>query len=226
MLKLEHVTFQYSGKKKKTAVEDVTLEFEEGVFYAIFGPSGAGKTTILSLLGGLDVPTSGDVTLDGVSVKDIGGKFLRRNQVSYIFQDYKLFPYMTALENVRAALSISKPEMTDKSARELAVETLDQLGLKEDEMNRRISRLSGGQKQRVAIARALVTDSHYILADEPTGNLDDENTDIIIELLHELVAKYHKCVIVVTHSEKVRNAADVCYNIRDGHLYESTGKGV
>ena len=220
MLILNDVTFRYPGRKGKIAIENITLEFQPGVFYAIFGPSGSGKTTILSLLGGLDVPTNGKVTLDGIPTQQIGGKQLRRNKVSYIFQDFKLFPYMTALENVLVALSISKPELKGEAAREKATETLHSLGLTDDELHRRVSRLSGGQQQRVAIARSLVTDSAYILADEPTGNLDDENTELIINTLRELTVKYHKCVIVVTHSTKVRDAADVCCNIKNGHVSE------
>lgn len=218
MFELEHVTFRYPGRKAKTAVNDITLNFKEGVFYAIFGPSGAGKTTMLTLLGGLDRPTEGSITLDGRSLDEMNGDQMRRNQVSYIFQDYKLFPYMTALENVLVAFHISKPELSREKAKEKAVNTLKQLDLEADEIMRKVSRLSGGQKQRVAIARALVTDSRYILADEPTGNLDDENTEIIIRILRELVEKYNKCVIVVTHSEKVKKASDVCYNMRDGRL--------
>lgn len=216
MLELEHVTFRYPGREPKTALKDITLKFEEGLFYAIFGSSGAGKTTMLTLLGGLDQPTEGSIMLDGKPVAEMKGDWLRKNEVSYIFQDYKLFPYMTAMENVLVACHISKPKLSRDKARALAMETLKQLDLEEDEIMRKVSKLSGGQKQRVAIARALVTDSRYILADEPTGNLDDENTGIIIRILRELVEKYNKCVIVVTHSEKVKNAADVCYHIADG----------
>lgn len=220
MIMLENVSFTYPGRKGKKAIENISLEFKENRFYAIYGPSGSGKTTILSLLGGLDVPSKGYVKMDEKNIKEIG-KELRRNYVSYIFQDYKLFGYMNALENVLVALSISKPRLNKEAARSVAVEKLRELGLTSDEIYRKVSRLSGGQQQRVAIARALVTDATYILADEPTGNLDDENTEHIIKILRTLVDVYHKCVVVVTHSEQVRNAVDICYRIKDGHLIDA-----
>lgn len=221
MLSLDHVSFCYPGRKNKNVIEDISLEFSLGKFYSIFGPSGSGKTTVLSLLGGLDRPTKGDVIMDGVSISDIGGRKLRQNHVSYVFQDFKLFPYMTAVENVLLAMSISKPHMKKSEAGTIACTSLKRLGLDEEDFDRKVARLSGGQQQRVAIARTLALDVDYILADEPTGNLDEDNTDVIIDIFRQLVNEYNKCVIVVTHSAKVRDSSDICYNIVDGKLVDT-----
>lgn len=222
MLELKNVTYEYRLKHrtKKVALKDVSMQLEKGKFYTVFGVSGSGKTTCLSLLGGLDIPTSGKVLLDGQDVMQIGLSQLRRQYVSYIFQDYQLFTYMTAVENVMTALDISHPEMTVQDMKEKAVAVLCELGLTENEINRKVTQLSGGQMQRVAIARALAVDAQYILADEPTGNLDENNTDIIITLLRKLTDDWGKCVVVVTHSRRVQEASDVSFILDDGKIEE------
>lgn len=216
MLELRNVSFQYN--KNKLVLEELNLQFEPGVFYTLFGPSGSGKTTCLSLLGGLDRPTGGQVLLDGKDIEEIGGARLRQQYVTYVFQDFKLFSHMSAIENLLAALAISQPKMDQKTAKSRAVDILEQLGLEKKDMQRPVTRLSGGQMQRVAIGRALLCDTTYILADEPTGNLDSKNTDIIIDLLRKMAREYHKCVIVVTHSLRVRDASDQCYVMEDGRI--------
>lgn len=222
MLELKNVTYEYQLKHrtKKVALKDISMRLEKGKFYTVFGVSGSGKTTCLSLLGGLDIPTSGKVFLDGQDVMQIGLSQLRRQYVSYIFQDYQLFTYMTAVENVMTALDISHPEMTVQDMKEKAVAVLCELGLTENEINRKVTQLSGGQMQRVAIARALAVDAQYILADEPTGNLDENNTDIIITLLRKLTDDWGKCVVVVTHSRRVQEASDVSFILDDGKIEE------
>lgn len=222
MLELKNVTYEYQLKHrtKKVALKDISMRLEKGKFYTVFGVSGSGKTTCLSLLGGLDIPTSGKVLLDGQDVMQIGLSQLRRQYVSYIFQDYQLFTYMTAVENVMTALDISHPEMTVQDMKEKAVTVLCELGLTENEINRKVTQLSGGQMQRVAIARALAVDAQYILADEPTGNLDENNTDIIITLLRKLTDDWGKCVVVVTHSRRVQEASDVSFILDDGKIEE------
>ncbi|MEI3246159.1 MAG: ABC transporter ATP-binding protein [Lachnospiraceae bacterium] len=222
MLELKNVTYEYQLKHrtKKVALKDISMRLEKGKFYTVFGVSGSGKTTCLSLLGGLDIPTSGKVLLDGQDVMQIGLSQLRRQYVSYIFQDYQLFTYMTAVENVMTALDISHPEMTVQDMKEKAVAVLCELGLTENEINRKVTQLSGGQMQRVAIARALAVDAQYILADEPTGNLDENNTDIIITLLRKLTDDWGKCVVVVTHSRRVQEASDVSFILDDGKIEE------
>jgi putative ABC transport system ATP-binding protein len=220
MLELRNVSFQYKLKKGNVlvALDDLSLEFRQGVFYTVYGPSGSGKTTCLSLLGGLDAPTSGEVLIDGRPIKDVGYNDLRKSMVSYVFQDYQLFSHMSALENVLTAMKISDPGTEKKAAKNKAMDILLSLGLDERDVTRSVTKLSGGQKQRVAIARALAVDSGYILADEPTGNLDTENTENIIGILRDLVEKYNKCVIVVTHDKTVQDASDVSFVIRDGRL--------
>ena len=181
--------------------------------YALFGPSGSGKTTCLSLLGGLDEPDFGKVLLDGKDIKEIGPEKLRREHVAYIFQDYQLFPYMTALENVMVAERISHGKSKKSAMKERCSGFLAQLGLTKAEMNRKVTELSGGQQQRVAIARALVTEAEYILADEPTGNLDKENTAKIVEILEGIAHDQGRCVIIVTHSGYVKGQCDTVYEL-------------
>ena len=220
MLKLNHVSFSYrKSKNQKNVLSDITLSFDAGKIYAIYGPSGSGKTTCLSLLGGLDTPTEGTVEIDGTDIKTIGYSELRKHYVAYIFQDYHLFPYMTPMENVMLAASISKT-MPQKEQKEKAAEHLLSIGIDEATMNRPVNKISGGQQQRTAIARALIKRPTYILADEPTGNLDKENAAIVLEILRNLAKQENKCVIIATHSEIVRDYADVTMTIRDGKLLQ------
>ena len=181
----------YSYKNGKSVLSDVSMEFEKGKFYTILGVSGSGKSTLLSLLAGLDEPKSGAVLYNNEDIKIKGYEKHRKNNISLIFQNYNLIDYMTPLEN----LKIVNPK-ADKSI-------LNDLGLKDDEINRNVLQLSGGQQQRVAIARTLVADSPVILADEPTGNLDSGTEDEIIEILKTSAHKHGKCVIVVTHSKEL-----------------------
>lgn len=220
MLKLNHVSFSYrKSKNQKNVLSDITFGFDVGKIYAIYGPSGSGKTTCLSLLGGLDTPTEGSVEIDGTNIKGIGYSELRKHHVAYIFQDYHLFPYMTPMENVMLAASISKT-MSKKEQKEKAAEHLLAIGIDKATMNRPVNKISGGQQQRTAIARALIKSPTYILADEPTGNLDKENAGIVLEILRNLAKQENKCVIIATHSEIVRDYADVTMTIRDGKLLQ------
>ena len=174
----------YSYKNGKSVLSDVSMEFEKGKFYTILGVSGSGKSTLLSLLAGLDEPKSGAVLYNNEDIKIKGYEKHRKNNISLIFQNYNLIDYMTPLEN----LKIVNPK-ADKSI-------LNDLGLKDDEINRNVLQLSGGQQQRVAIARTLVADSPVILADEPTGNLDSGTEDEIIEILKASAHKHGKCVMI------------------------------
>lgn len=220
MLTLNHVSFSYrKSKTQNNVLSNITLSFDVGKIYAIYGPSGSGKTTCLSLLGGLDTPTEGTVEIDGTDIKTIGYSELRKHYVAYIFQDYHLFPYMTPMENVMLAASISKT-MPKKEQKEKAAEHLLSIGIDEATMNRPVNKISGGQQQRTAIARALIKSPTYILADEPTGNLDKENAGIVLEILRNLAKQEKKCVIIATHSEIVRDYADVTMTIRDGKLLQ------
>ena len=196
----------YSYKNGKSVLSDVSMEFEKGKFYTILGVSGSGKSTLLSLLAGLDEPKSGAVLYNNEDIKIKGYEKHRKNNISLIFQNYNLIDYMTPLEN----LKIVNPK-ADKSI-------LNDLGLKDDEINRNVLQLSGGQQQRVAIARTLVADSPVILADEPTGNLDSGTEDEIIEILKTSAHKHGKCVIVVTHSNELAKKSDVILVLKNKKL--------
>ena len=198
------------------AVNGVSCEFEQGLVYAIVGSSGSGKTTFLSLLAGLDVPTSGTIALDGQSTVELDRDEYRLNHVSVIYQNFNLFQHLTVLENAAYPLYVRK--VGGKEADAVAREKLLQVGLKEDQFKRLPNMLSGGEQQRVAIARALASGSEIILADEPTGNLDSTNSRNIVEILHRLAHENDRCVIIVTHDPAVAEAADVVLNMKDGKL--------
>ena len=197
------VHYEYGNKAQPVkAVNGVSCEFQQGRVYAVTGVSGSGKTTFLSLLAGLDVPASGSIELDGISTSVMNRDEYRLNHVSVIYQNFNLFQHLTALENAAYPLYIRK--LPKKKAEELAKEKLLHVGL------------SGGEQQRVAIARALTSGIEIILADEPTGNLDSENSRIIIEIMQKLAHENNRCVIIVTHDPAVAEAADVVLRMQDG----------
>lgn len=222
LLEFDKVTFGYAnGGKRLEILKDASIAFEKGVFYSIIGPSGSGKTTALALAGALDVPQQGRVLFAGKDIRKIGLTRYRKKNVALIFQNYNLINYMTALENVRMAMELSGSHKGRRKQR--ALELLQDLGLSADEARRNVMRLSGGQQQRVAIARALASDAEVILADEPTGNLDAQTAGEIIALFKELAHVYHKCVIVVTHSQQVAAESDAAYRFADGRLQREEG---
>ncbi|MBR3867630.1 MAG: ATP-binding cassette domain-containing protein [Butyricicoccus sp.] len=186
--------------------KDLDLEFERGKVYVILGASGSGKTTLLSLLGGLDAPKGGAVLFDGKDIAEMGLEKYRRSGVSFVFQNYNLIEYMTPHENV---------QLVDAKA---TTETLTQVGLTADEINRNVLKLSGGQQQRVAIARALASSAPIILADEPTGNLDEDTAQEVAKLLVEKARDRNKCVIIVSHSQQVAEMADVILRFSRGKV--------
>lgn len=199
--------YYYESNGKNVAILDnVNFSFQKGHFYTILGPSGSGKTTTLSLGCGLDVPKNGYVLYNGKDIRKIGLDRYRNQNVSVIFQSYNLITYMTALQNVLTAMEITGVKVQNKTAR--ALELLKRVGLTELEAKRNVLQLSGGQQQRVAIARALSCNVDLLIADEPTGNLDEETAMDIIELFQELAHKENKCIIVVTHSQEVAKKSD------------------
>lgn len=204
ILALNKVNYSYTNGKK--ILNNISMEFEKGKFYTILGVSGSGKTTLLSLLAGLDEPQSGKILYNNQDIREKGYENHRKNNVSLIFQNYNLIDYMSPLEN----LKIVNPK-ADKTI-------LNELGLKDDEIKRNVLKLSGGQQQRVAIARTLVANSPVILADEPTGNLDSDTEEEIIEILKTSAHKHGKCVIVVTHSKDLANKSDVILELKDKKL--------
>lgn len=198
------------------AVNGVSCTFQQGQVYAIVGASGCGKTTLLSLLAGLDVPTAGSVELDGEATSGMNRDAYRLNHVSVIYQNYNLFYHLTVLENAAYPLYVRK--MPRKEAERIAQEKLLQVGLQEDQFKRLPNMLSGGEQQRVAIARALASGTEIVLGDEPTGNLDSENSRNIVDILCRLAHEEDRCVIIVTHDPSVAEAADVCLRMKDGKL--------
>lgn len=186
--------------------EDLDLSFERGKVYVILGASGSGKTTLLSLLGGLDAPKGGEILFEGRNIAEMGLEKYRHDCVSFVFQNYNLIEYMTPHENV---------QLVDAHA---STDTLHQVGLTDEEIDRNVLKLSGGQQQRVAIARALASAAPVILADEPTGNLDEDTARDVTELLVERARSLNKCVIIVSHSNEVAAAGDVILRFSHGEI--------
>ena len=209
ILKMDSVSYQYNSLQENV-LNQITASFEEGKFYAIIGKSGAGKSTLLSLLAGLDTPTKGKILFEDQDIAQKGYNYHRRKQISLVFQNYNLIDYLTPMENVRLVNSQANKD------------SLLQLGLNEKEIHRNVLRLSGGQQQRVAIARALASTAPFILADEPTGNLDEGTAMDIIEVLIKSAKQKNKCVIVVTHSKELANKADVVLELSNKNLVEVT----
>lgn len=206
ILEFSDLSYSYDGKKH--ILRGTSGRMEQGKLYAVLGPSGCGKTTLLSLLGGLDSPSHGRILFDGTDIAAIGLEKYRRSHVSFIFQSYNLIDYLTPVENV--ALTSKLPPLP----------ILERLGLTKEESRRNVLKLSGGQQQRVAIARALASDAPVILADEPTGNLDENTAKDITDILIESANQMNKCVIVVTHARALADRADVVYQLKQGRLQE------
>ena len=212
---LKNVSYSYQGKYQTVrAVNNVSCDFEPGKLYAIIGSSGSGKTTLLSLMAGLDLPTEGEIVVDGKSTKNWNRNALRREKLSVIYQNYNLFPLLTVQENICYPLKLK--HMNGKKARELAKQMRVRVGLADAYDNRLPRQLSGGEQQRVAIARTLAQGCRIILADEPTGNLDSVNTDNIVDILKSLAHEDGCTVIIVTHDPSVAERADVVLKMKDG----------
>jgi len=217
ILEVNNVIYEYRNKYQTVkAVNDFSFDFKRGKFYAIVGKSGSGKTTLLSMLAGLDVPKEGSVRYSGKDTKNIDLDKYRRDDVTVIYQDFNLFPLLTAIENVMYPLHLKG--IRDKDAKVTAQKMMESVGLDLSFHKRLPSMLSGGEQQRVAIARALASEASVILADEPTGNLDSENGANIIGLLKELAHTKNYCVIVVTHDLGISSDADQVLSMKDGKL--------
>jgi putative ABC transport system ATP-binding protein len=218
-LELKNIDYYYeSGEKKVTILEDANYSFDKNKLYTIVGPSGSGKTTTLALAGALESPKGGQVLFEGKDIKDIGYTNYRNSKIGIVFQAYNLLNYLTPLQNVMAAMEITKNPISNKKQR--AEELLERMGITKDQMKRNINKLSGGEQQRVAIARAISTNADIILADEPTGNLDVDTAREIIDIFRELAHNDGKCVIAVTHSEAFAKEADVVIKLDDHKLKE------
>ena len=213
------------GGESIDVLQGLNLDVDRGEYVAFMGPSGSGKTTLLNLLGGLDTPTKGTVTVDGDEITHMSAKKLsswRARHVGFIFQMYNLIPVLTAFQNVELPLLLTK---LSKAQRRQHVETaLSLVGLP-DRMKHYPRQLSGGQEQRVAIARAIVTDPTFLLCDEPTGDLDRKSAEEILDLLTSLVADHGKTILMVTHDPLAAERADMVLHLDKGVLVESADDG-
>lgn len=216
-LLIKDLNYSYISKSQRTdAVCDANYAFKAGQVYVIMGKSGSGKTTLLSLLAGLDKPLSGQIFLDGEKLETMDISRYRRDKVAMIYQQFNLLPLLTVQENVMYPMvlsGVSKPE-----ARQRSKEQLRELGLGEQFDRRLPHTLSGGEQQRVAIARALCMPARVILADEPTGSLDGENSEIIMGILENLAHEKGYLVIIVTHDLAVAEHGDICLGMEDGRF--------
>lgn len=206
------------GENQVNALDGVSLTIDEGEFVAIIGQSGSGKSTLMNMLGLLDVPTSGEYYINGRLVEDLTDdemSEIRNKQIGFIFQGFNLISSLNALENVELPLVYRGVSKTER--RELSVAALEKVGLKE-RMHHLPAALSGGQQQRVAIGRALINNPALLLADEPTGNLDSENSREIIALLRKFNKEFNQTVIMITHDEKIALSADRIIAIEDGKI--------
>ena len=213
-ISLNHVVKRYQmGEVTITAADDITFDIHKGQFVVIVGPSGAGKTTVLNILGGMDSCDGGEIWVDGREISQYTPRQLteyRRHDIGFVFQFYNLIQNLTALENVELAAQICRNPLP-------ADEVLRHVGLG-DRLGNFPAQLSGGEQQRVAIARALASEAPVILADEPTGNLDEDTAQDITEILKESAHKTNKCVVVVTHSNELAKQADIVLRLMRGKL--------
>jgi len=217
IIELSNVHYSYSGgAETKNVIRGVSCAFDRGAFYAIIGKSGSGKSTLLNLIAGLDQPWEGEVLFEGAPTSALDLDEYRRKNVAVIYQDFCLFPLLTALENILYPMELCR--VAKKQAKEDAMSLASLVSLPGELMDRYPGKISGGEQQRVAIARALAMDRRLILADEPTGNLDSETSANIIALLKRLAKEQDRCVIVATHDISVMKSADAVYLMVDGRL--------
>ena len=209
-----------SGDDEVFAIRGMSFSIKPGEFVAIIGPSGCGKTTLLNILGALDRPTSGKVFIDGIDISKLGNKELaaiRNRKLGFVFQDFNLLSRMSVIENVELPLFIAGADPA--MSRRRAIALLQRLGIA-GKANRNVNNISGGERQRVAVARALANDPKIVLADEPTGNLDTKNTDLMMALMKQLNEEFGKTLVVITHNPDVASRAQRVVSVRDGSIVE------
>lgn len=212
ILSVENLSYSYdNGGRAQKVLNDINVKFESGKIYAIVGESGSGKTTFLSLISALDKLQEGDIKFNSKSLRQITGQEYRLKYVNIVFQSYNLIKYMNAAENVEVASDFDGRKVNPNKY-------LEKVGISAEEGGRLVNKLSGGQQQRVAIARALASNSPIIMADEPTGNLDEDTEEKIIEIFRDLAHKDNKIVVIVTHSRQVAKKADKILTLRRGKL--------
>ncbi len=224
ILSLESVTYTYRSKYQTLqALKGITCAFEQGSIYAVVGKSGSGKSTMLSLMAGLDLPETGTVVFRDRSTNALDLDAYRRNDVAMIYQSFRLFPLLTAVENVMYPMELHG--MSTSDAKKRAEKLILRVDLPQTVFTRFPSMLSGGEQQRVAIARALAMDTDLILADEPTGNLDSTSSRNIINILRRLAHEQNYCVVVVTHDMSILDSMDVIYQMQDGMVTRIENRG-
>lgn len=220
MITVTDLTKKFSSNGDEViALDKVSFKVDNGEFASIIGKSGSGKSTLLSLLGALDSPTSGSIKVGEQEITRLHDRALteyRRNKIGFVFQNYNLIPNLSAIENVMLPMEFAKVPKHQRMER--AEQLLKQVGIEGDKQNRRPGRLSGGEQQRVSIARALANKPDFILADEPTGNLDSTNGEMIFELLHALSRSENTTIIVVTHDLDIAGKTDRTFRLGDGKL--------
>ena len=213
ILKLENVCYRYTdAKENEYVLKNISYEFELNKTYAIKGKNGSGKTTLLSLISGLEKCKEGNIYYDKKNLKDMDLDEYRSKNIGIVFQSFNLLPRLTAIENIILSMDVSKIEVKDK--RKKAISLLESVGLNEEKGNPRVLKLSGGEQQRVAIARSLSYNPKLILADEPTGNLDHETENEILNILKKLAHEEKKCIIIVTHSDNVAQNVDILFDLK------------
>lgn len=217
ILTVNEVSYTYKSKYQTVeAVSKVSCTFETGKMYAIVGHSGSGKSTLLSLLAGLDLPTKGEIFLEDKPMSKLDRDLYRRETASVVYQSFNLFPLLTALENVTYPMELKG--VSTKEARKTAKELISNVGLGERIYNQLPLMMSGGEQQRIAVARALANGGKILLADEPTGNLDSANGEIVVEMLEKLAHELGYAVIIITHDIGIANRADIVYTMKDGQM--------
>ena len=225
ILTIDHISKYYNldGTNPERALNDVTLEIAPGKITAIYGPSGCGKTSLLSIISGLDSQYQGNLYFKNQNMRDFSERdltYFRKAHIGFVFQNFNLIPHQSVLENVKMPLYVKN--MTDKEMVKIAERELSRLGIG-DFIKKNVKQLSGGQKQRVAIARALVNNPEMIVADEPTGSLDSQSQENVLDIFKEL-AEAGKTVIIVTHNPEVADYADVVIKMKDGEVVETIEK--
>ncbi len=225
ILTIDHISKYYNldGTNPERALNDVTLEIAPGKITAIYGPSGCGKTSLLSIISGLDSQYQGNLYFKNQNMRDFSERdltYFRKAHIGFVFQNFNLISHQSVLENVKMPLYVKN--MTDKEMVKIAERELSRLGIG-DFIKKNVKQLSGGQKQRVAIARALVNNPEMIVADEPTGSLDSQSQENVLEIFKEL-AEAGKTVIIVTHNPEVADYADIVIKMKDGEVVETIEK--
>ncbi len=219
LVEIENLSKQYQeGDMQRTVLDQVNLTFAPGEFVVLLGHSGSGKSTLLNLISGIDQPSSGTIRINGQAITDLDERsrtLIRRDQIGFVFQFFNLIPTLTVLENVTLPQELAGHSF--RQAQQRATQLLQQVGLA-DRLNTYPDKLSGGQQQRVAIARALAHDPSLILADEPTGNLDEETGQRVLELLLNLTRQAGRTLVMATHNPDIARSADRVLRVQEGHL--------